>query len=105
MAIQGVSFVATQPVFPTLNGPAGAAGGAKPAAPSSDFGQIVRDAVGAVDHRQQQASASIQDLLTGNGDLMPVVTEVAKADMSFKLLMAVRNKVIEAYKQTINMQV
>jgi len=34
-----------------------------------------------------------------------VVTEVAKADMSFKLLMAVRNKVIEAYKQTINMQI
>jgi flagellar hook-basal body complex protein FliE len=30
---------------------------------------------------------------------------VAKADLSFKLLMAVRNKVIEAYKQTINMQI
>jgi flagellar hook-basal body complex protein FliE len=36
---------------------------------------------------------------------VPVVAAVAKADMSFKLLMGVRNKVIEAYRQTMNMQI
>jgi flagellar hook-basal body complex protein FliE len=28
---------------------------------------------------------------------------MSKADLSFKLLLGVRNKVIEAYKQTLNM--
>jgi len=36
-------------------------------------------------------------------DITSVVSAVAKADMSFKLLVGVRNKLIEAYKQTMNM--
>jgi flagellar hook-basal body complex protein FliE len=38
-----------------------------------------------------------------NEDITSVVSAVAKADMSFKLLVGVRNKLIEAYKQTMNM--
>ena len=49
---------------------------------------------------------SNQELLTGKSeDVLPVVTAVAKADLSFKLLMGIRNKVVEAYKQTMNMQI
>ena len=48
---------------------------------------------------------SIKDLLSGkNDDITSVVSAVAKADMSFKLLVGVRNKLIVAYKQTMNMQ-
>jgi flagellar hook-basal body complex protein FliE len=44
------------------------------------------------------------DLLTGkNNDITAVVSAVAKADASFKILVGVRNKLIEAYKQTMNM--
>ena len=54
---------------------------------------------------QQDSDASIQDLLTGkNNDVTAVVSSVAKADVSFKVLVGVRNKLIEAYKQTMNMQ-
>lgn len=102
MAIHGLSAIGTQPVFPSPNSLIAT----KTGAPQADFGQIVRQAVGHVDQEQQQVAMSVQDLLTGrNQDILPVVTEVAKADMSFKLLMGVRNKVIEAYKQTINMQI
>lgn len=104
MQIQGISPVATQPVFGPVSGPA--AGGAGAGSGASDFAQLVRDAVDTVDQAQQASALSIQDLLAGNGQgILPVVAEVAKADMSFKLLMGVRNKVIEAYKQTINMQI
>jgi flagellar hook-basal body complex protein FliE len=59
-----------------------------------------------VDDIQQSSEVSIQDLLSGkNEDITTVVTEVAKADMSFKLLVGVRNKLIEAYKQTMNMPI
>jgi flagellar hook-basal body complex protein FliE len=55
---------------------------------------------------QQEANTSVQDLLAGkNEDLTSVVSAVSKADMSFKLLVGVRNKLIEAYKQTMNMQI
>lgn len=60
--------------------------------------------VSKVDDLQQASDASIQDLLTGkNNDITAVVTAVAKADVSFKVLVGVRNKLIEAYKQTMNM--
>jgi len=60
--------------------------------------------VSEVDQAQHSSDMSINDLLTGkNEDIVSVVSEFAKADMSFKLLVGVRNKLIEAYKQTMNM--
>ncbi len=78
-----------------------------PGAANADFSQAVKavgDYVSRVDDLQQASDASIQDLLTGaNNDLTAVVSSVAKADMSFKVLVGVRNKLIEAYKQTMSM--
>ena len=57
-----------------------------------------------VDEIQQSSDMSIKDLLSGkNEDIISVVSAAAKADISFKLLVGVRNKLIEAYKQTMNM--
>ena len=75
---------------------------------SSQFADSVRDVgklIAKVDDLQEASEVSIKDLLTGrNSDITKVVSSVAKADMSFKLLVGVRNKLIEAYKQTMNMQ-
>jgi flagellar hook-basal body complex protein FliE len=93
-------------VQPKINFPAGASD--KADSGKSEFSDTVK-AVGKyisnVDEQQRASDASIVDLLTGkNEDIISVVSEVAKADMSFKLLVGVRNKLIEAYKQTMNMQ-
>jgi len=57
-----------------------------------------------IDDLQHHCDMSIADLLAGkNADINSVVSAVAKADMSFKLLVGVRNKLIEAYQQTMNM--
>src|SRR5690554_1940810 len=70
------------------------------------FGQVLGSAIDKVNSDQQSAQIAIEDLLTGNSqDVVPAVAAMAEADMSFKLLMGVRNKVIEAYKQTMNMQI
>jgi len=88
----------TQSSLPQIGGP----GGAK-----ADFSQAVKALdkyVSQVDDLQQTSDASIEDLLTGkNNDITAVVSSVAKADVSFKVLVGVRNKLIEAYKQTMNM--
>jgi flagellar hook-basal body complex protein FliE len=64
----------------------------------------IKQQISKVDGLQKEADQSITDLLTGkNDDITSVVSSVAKADMSFKLLIGVRNKLIEAYKQTMQM--
>ncbi|NLH40859.1 MAG: flagellar hook-basal body complex protein FliE [Planctomycetes bacterium] len=84
---------------PIPQGPTGAG--------KSTFVQAVETAgkyVSQVNEMQNGADASIQDLLSGKtSDINSVVSAVAKADVSFKLLVGVRNKLIEAYKQTMNM--
>jgi len=70
----------------------------------ADFANAVKDYISNVDELQQSSNISIKDLLSGkNEDITSVVSAVAKADISFKLLVGVRNKLIEAYKQTMNM--
>ena len=75
----------------------------------ADFSETVKqigNQIDKVDQNQQSADSSIKDLLSGkNQDVLNVVSEVAKADMSFKLLVGVRNKLVEAYKQTMSMPI
>lgn len=70
----------------------------------SDAVKAIEQYVSKVDSDQQASDMSVQDLLSGkHQDITNVVSSVAKADMSFKMLVGVRNKLIEAYKQTMNM--
>jgi flagellar hook-basal body complex protein FliE len=81
--------------------------GGDAAAKKTGFNETVKAVekyISRVDDLQQSSDASIKDLLSGkNEDITSVVSAVAKADMSFKLLVGVRNKLIEAYQQTMNM--
>ena len=72
----------------------------------ADFGNLVQKCVEQADQGQQASDMAVKDMLTGkNEDINSVVAQVAKADISFKLLVGVRNKIIEAYKQTMQMQI
>ena len=82
------------------------AGSQKPPTGKSSFGDMLKTYVNNVDGDRDASMAAIRDLVSGKTeDILPVVSAVAKADLSFKLLLGVRNKVIEAYKQTMNMQI
>jgi flagellar hook-basal body complex protein FliE len=77
-----------------------------PAAEKPDFVKSIQNSLEKVNDQQQQADQSILDLLSGRQqDVNTVVADVAKADMSFKLLVGVRNKLVEAYKETMRMQI
>ncbi len=97
-------------VVPVRPGGSGGAAAAKTQGTGkADFAEAVKNLgkqVQKVDQNQQSADASITELLAGkNQDINSVVSEVARADMSFKLLVGVRNKLVEAYKQTMNMPI
>ena len=76
---------------------------------SSNFAETVKSVaenISKVDNQQHTANQSIVELMSGKTqDVTSVVADMAKADVSFKVLVGVRNKLIEAYKQTMNMQI
>jgi flagellar hook-basal body complex protein FliE len=91
-----------------MNGAGSISGGQNAAQPAGKFAEAIKEAgksISKVDDQQHVSDMNITDLLAGKDeDISSVVANVAKADMSFRLLVGVRNKLVEAYKQTMNMQ-
>ena len=76
-----VSSVPKTPMLPAAKG-AGHTSGAK-----TDFAKFVRKYISEVDNMQQDSDTAVKQLLSGkNQDITSIVTAVAKADMSFKLV-------------------
>jgi flagellar hook-basal body complex protein FliE len=71
----------------------------------SDFIATLENAIGEVQHLQGQADNKIQALLGGNGtDVHSAMIAVEKADLSFQLMMQIRNKIVQAYEEVSRMQ-
>ena len=81
------------------------------AAPSADgkapsFGAVLKDALAQVSRLQGDADRAIGELAThGPGSLPDTLIALEKADLSFRLMMQVRNKIVEAYQEVLRMQV
>lgn len=70
------------------------------------FGSMFSDAVAKVDGFQHNAQASVDRFLSGEGEeLHHVAIATQQAEMSFQLFMQVRNKIVTAYQQVMQMQV
>ena len=73
---------------------------------SQSFGEVLKDSLKQVNSLQQEADASIQSLATGGeASLHDTMLAIQKAELSFKLMMQVRNKIVEAYQEVLRMQV
>jgi flagellar hook-basal body complex protein FliE len=70
-----------------------------------NFGDVLKNAVNSVNQVSDSAAAQVSNLLqTGNGDVNSVMIAVEKADVSFQLMMQVRNKIVNAYQDIEKMQ-
>lgn len=75
-----------------------------PQAPS--FDQLLKDSLQAVDRLKKEADQAIQQLtVDGSGSIHNTMIAVEKADLSFRLMMQIRNKIIEAYQEVMRTQV
>ena len=79
--------------------------GANKAGSNVDFGNVISKGLSKVNDQQTEANISIEELISGKKDINSVIASVAKADMSFKLLVGVRNKLVAAYQETMKMQI
>ena len=92
-----------------IEGPLGPGRGpsaGKGVADGNEFGNFLSEQLGEVNDLQMQADTSINELATGKSeDVHATMIAMQKADVSFRLLMAVRNKLLDAYDEVMRMQV
>lgn len=70
------------------------------------FADTLKDAVNSVNTMQKDADKKAEELATGkNHNVAEVMIAAEKADISLKLMVQVRNKIIEAYQEIMKMQV
>ncbi|HUT10823.1 MAG TPA: flagellar hook-basal body complex protein FliE [Thermoguttaceae bacterium] len=86
-----------------LAGPSAPQAGGADAASFKDF---LLKSIHEVNSMQQQADRAVEALVTG-GDVNPaeVLTAVQKADVAFRLMIQVRNKIVQAYDEVRNIRV
>lgn len=94
-----------------LRSAAAVAGGRTPAnaAPSGgpDFAEVLKSTIDQVNAAQQQAQTMAAEFSTGQGDvnLQDVMINLQKANLSFQQMVQVRNKLVSAYHDIMNIQV
>jgi len=72
---------------------------------AANFGDVLKGAVQSVDQVNDSAASQVGSLLQGgNADVNSVMIAVEKADVSFQLMMQVRNKIVSAYQDIEKMQ-
>jgi flagellar hook-basal body complex protein FliE len=91
-------------------------GGISPLAPSNpvrgvetsnDFSSVLRTSVDAVNATQQRAQQATSAWERGDSEasLTQVMVSLQKADVSFKAMMEVRNKMVDAYQEVMRMSI
>ena len=71
-----------------------------------NFADTLKDAVGSVNELQKSSDVAMQNLATGKTDnVADVMIATEKADIALRLMMQVRNKIIDAYQEVMKMQV
>ena len=69
------------------------------------FQDVFASAVQTVEGLGQNASASVERFLAGEGEeLHTTILATQKAELSFELFMQARNKVVSAYQEIMRMQ-
>jgi flagellar hook-basal body complex protein FliE len=81
----------------------GGAGGAKGAA--APFAGLLKNAIQGAQGLENKAAGTVEGLMTGQGvDVHQAMIATEKADLSFEMALAVRNKAVAAYQQVMQMQ-
>lgn len=70
------------------------------------FSELLKESIDSVDRLQKKSDLMMEKLATGKTDNIPEVMIAAeRADIALKLMVQVRNKVIDAYQEIMKMQV
>ncbi len=72
----------------------------------ADFGGALKQAIDSVNNLQQTASTSANDFVTGKeNNLVKVMVDSQKASVGFQAVVQVRNRMVTAYQDIMNMPI
>ncbi|MBT3234157.1 MAG: flagellar hook-basal body complex protein FliE [Calditrichaeota bacterium] len=75
-------------------------------ATSAKFGDTIKDFLNAVNNTQQEAGTKVADVVQGKSeDIADAMIAVEESRVSFELMLEIRNKLLESYKEIQRMQV
>jgi flagellar hook-basal body complex protein FliE len=79
---------------------------AQAGADGASFKDYLLGSIQEVNTMQQAADQAVEKLVTG-GDVHPaeVLTAIQKADIAFRMMVQIRNKIVQAYQEVQNMRV
>jgi flagellar hook-basal body complex protein FliE len=78
---------------------------ATPAAGSGSFSKLLNDAIRQVEDVDRGSQSELQELPSSEPDLHSVMVALEKADVSFQVMVQVRDKIIAAYQEIMKLQV
>lgn len=67
------------------------------------FGKVIKGAIDRVNELERDSNESIMELLNGKKDIHETMINLQKTDISMRLLLTVRNKAVEAYREIMHM--
>ena len=78
----------------------------QPSAGGKSFADTLKDSIQQVNQLQKDADVKMQQLATGKTDnIQDVMIAAEKADIGLRLMMQVRNKIMDGYQEIMKMQV
>src|ERR1700733_10711946 len=99
-------IIPTNISIPSMPSLSGISSGGSTSPGGSAFQSVLGDAISKVESFQNDATSSVNKFLSGEGEeLHKVALATQQADLSLQLFMQVRNKVVTAYNQVMQMQV
>jgi flagellar hook-basal body complex protein FliE len=75
------------------------------APPGPSFETLVKDAVGAVVQAGQKSDAAVGAMAAGKSDMIDLVTAVSESETAITTLVSVRDRMIQAYQQIMQMPI
>jgi len=81
-------------------------GSAQQSGKPGNFGALVKQYTEQMNQDKKSAAAAAEKLaVNGEGNVAETLLALQKADLSFQLLLSTRNKLVDAYREVMRMQV
>ena len=94
------------PALTPLTGPSStAASASQEGTAGTQFSDLLKQALQEVNDAQSSSEQEARNLMSGEAtDMHTAILAVQKADVSFQMMMAVRSKLVDAYRAVMQMQ-
>jgi flagellar hook-basal body complex protein FliE len=71
--------------------------------PDEGFAKVIKGAINKVNGMERESNRSIMELLNGKKEIHETMINLQKTDISVRLLLTIRNKAVDAYREIMHM--